>query len=217
MYISWKGQSCFLLNAQKLKAGQVNIVIDPYGPELGLRVPNLTADILLITHNHPDHSNIKAVAGSPFIINGPGEYEIKEVYIQGIASWHDSAEGEERGGNTIYVIEAEDLRICHLGDLGQKELTDNQLNSIGEVDVLLVPIGGNFTISEKEAISIMSQVEPRITIPMHYSIPKLKGKLEGVDKFLKSLGIKEIKPEAKLSVKKKDLSADEAKVVVLEP
>src|SRR4030042_7046295 len=124
MYISWKGQSCFLLNTQKLKAGQVNIVIDPYGPEVGLRVPNLTADILLITHNHPDHNNIKAVAGSPFIINGPGEYEIKEVYMQGIASWHDSAEGEERGGNTIYVIEAEDLRICPLGDLGQKEWTD---------------------------------------------------------------------------------------------
>lgn len=217
MQIIWKGQSCFQIVTQKMKNGQVNIVIDPYGPELGLRVPNLSADIVLVTHSHQDHNNVKAVGGTPFIINSPGEYEIKEVYVQGIASWHDSAEGKERGNNTIYVIDAEDLRICHLGDLGQKELTDEQLEAIGEVDVLLIPVGGNFTIAEKEAIKVMSQIEPRITIPMHYSIPKLKVKLDGVDKFLKSLGIKEVKPESKLSIKKKDISPDEAKIIVLEP
>ena len=217
MQIVWKGQSCFQISTQKSKDSQVNIVIDPFGPELGLRMPNLTADIVLVTHDHPDHDNVKAVGGNPLVINSPGEYEIKEVYVRGINSWHDDTEGKERGGNTIYVIEAEDLRICHLGDLGQKELTDEQLEAIGEIDVLMVPVGGNFTISEKEAMKIMSQIEPKITIPMHYLIPKLKAKLSGVEGFLKGLGIKSLVPQDKLSVKKKDILPDEAKIILLEP
>ncbi len=216
MQITWKGQSCFQITTQKTKTS-VNIIIDPFSPEIGLRPPSGAADIVLVTHDHHDHNNIKAIPGTPFVISGPGEYEIKEVYIQGIPSWHDSVGGKERGSNTIYVIDAEDLRICHLGDLGQKELEDDQLEKIGEVDILMIPIGGNFTISEKEAQKIMAQIEPKITIPMHYSIPKLKIKLEGVDKFLKSLGIKSMQPEQKLSIKKKDILPDEAKIVVLEP
>ncbi len=216
MNITWKGQSCFQITTQKTKT-PVNITIDPFSPEIGLRPPSSPADIVLVTHDHQDHNNIKAVAGQPLIISGPGEYEIKEVYIQGIPSWHDSVEGKERGANTIYVIDAEDLRVCHLGDLGQKELTEEQLEKIGEVDILMIPVGGNFTISEKEAQKIMSQIEPKITIPMHYLIPKLKAKLDGVDKFLKSLGIKSMHPEPKLSIKKKDILPEEAKIVVLEP
>jgi L-ascorbate metabolism protein UlaG (beta-lactamase superfamily) len=115
MNIVWKGQSCFQIATQKTK-NQVNLVIDPFGPETGLRPPSQPADMVLVTHDHADHNNIKAVAGEPFVVNGPGEYEIKDVYIQGISSWHDEKEGKERGGNTIYVINAEDLKICHLGD-----------------------------------------------------------------------------------------------------
>ncbi|MDD5145506.1 MAG: MBL fold metallo-hydrolase [Candidatus Pacebacteria bacterium] len=217
MQIIWKGQSCFQLLAQKAKNNQVSIVIDPFQDEIGLKAPSLEADILLITHDHHDHNNEKAVSGSPFLINGPGEYEVKEVYIQGILSFHDDAQGKERGDNTIYTIDVEDLRICHLGDLGQKELTNEQLEKIGEVDVLMIPVGGNFTISAKEALKIMSQIEPSITIPMHYQIPKLKEKLEGVDKFLKSLGIKSANPETKFSIKKKDIVPEEAKVILLKP
>jgi L-ascorbate metabolism protein UlaG (beta-lactamase superfamily) len=216
MNIVWKGQSCFQISTQKTK-NQVNLVIDPFGPETGLRSLSFTADIVLVTHDHHDHNNIKAVSGEPFVVSGPGEYEIKDVYIQGIPDWHDEKEGKEQGGNTIYVIDAEDLRICHLGDLGQKELSDEQLEKIGEVDILMVPVGGNTTISDKDAVKIISQIEPKITIPMHYAIPKLKMKLEGVEGFLKNLGIKSMVPESKLSIKKKDIMPEEAKIVVLEP
>jgi L-ascorbate metabolism protein UlaG (beta-lactamase superfamily) len=216
MQIIWKGQSCFQITAQKAKT-PVNIVIDPFSPEIGLRPPSSAADIVLVTHDHSDHNNTKTIPGDPFIVSGPGEYEIKDVYITGIPSFHDLADGKEKGLNTIYVIDTESLRVCHLGDLGQKELTSEQLEKIGEIDILMIPVGGNTTISEKEAQKIMSQIEPKITIPMHYQIPKLKVKLDGVEGFLKSMGIKSVVPEAKLSIKKKDISAEEAKIIVLQP
>ena len=217
MTIFWHGQSCFEIITTPAKNSQVKIVIDPFSEEIGLKVPKLEADILLVTHNHYDHNNVKAVSGNPFLIFGPGEYEIKNVFIQGIESFHDNSEGKERGGNTIYTIEAEDLKICHLGDFGQKELNQEQLEKIGQVDILMIPIGGVFTISAKEALKIMSQIEPKITIPMHYVLPKLKIKLDSIDKFLKSLGIKKLEPQSKLSLKKKDLSPEEARIVVLKP
>ena len=217
MQIIWEGQSCFQIITQKAKNSQVNIVIDPFGPETGLKLPSLEADVLLTTHSHSDHNNWKAVSKNPFLITGPGEYEIQGVFIQGISSWHDNSQGKERGENTIYTIEAEGLRLCHLGDLGQKELTSEQIDKIGEIDILMIPVGGVYTISSKEALKVMSQIEPAITIPMHYQLPKLKSKLEGVDKFLKSLGIKSVNPESKLTIKKKDISSEEAKVVVLKP
>ncbi len=222
MQIIWKGQSCFQIITSQARNHQVNIVIDPFDESSGLRVPKLEADILLVTHQHHDHNNIKAVSSpsvgaTPVLVEGPGEYEIKEVYIQGIPAWHDNSLGKERGSNTIYTIESEELRICHLGDLGQKELTPKQIETIGEVDILIIPIGGVYTISAKEAVKIMSQIEPNITIPMHYQIPKLKVKLDGLDKFLKTMGMKSVTPLPKLSIKKKDISAEEAKIVVLNP
>jgi L-ascorbate metabolism protein UlaG (beta-lactamase superfamily) len=218
MQITWKGQSCFQLTSSQGKDGHVNIVIDPFDEaETGLRIPKLEADILLVTHQHKDHNNTKAVSGSPFLVEGPGEYEVKEVFVQGILSFHDSSQGKEKGNNTIYVIEAEDLRICHLGDLGQKELTSEQVEQIGDIDILMVPVGGNFTIDSKEAVKIMSQIEPSIIIPMHYAIPKLKIKLDGLDKFLKTMGVKKLEALPKLSVKKKDILPEEAKIVVLNP
>ncbi|MDO8424437.1 MAG: MBL fold metallo-hydrolase [bacterium] len=217
MQIFWKGQSCFQLIATPEKNSQVKIVIDPFSEEAGLRLPKLEADVLLTTHSHEDHNNIKGVEGNPFLIQGPGEYEVKGVYVKGIPSFHDDKEGKEKGVNTIFVIEVEDLKICHLGDLGQKELTKEQIEEIGEIDVLMLPVGGVYTMAAKEALGVMSQVEPKITIPMHYSLPKLKYKLEGVDKFLKILGIKSVAPEEKLTIKKKDMSDEEARVVVLNP
>lgn len=217
MQIIWRGQACFQIITQKEKNNQVNIVIDPFNETTGLRVPTLEADILLISHSHHDHNNIKAVKGLPFLIAGPGEYEIKEVFIQGISAFHDSLLGKERGLNTIYTIEAEGMRLCHLGDLGQKELTPEQIEKIGEIDILMIPVGGVYTISAKEAMKVMSQIEPKITIPMHYQIPKLKIKLDGLDKFLKTMGLKSIESLNKLSIKKKDLSEEEAKIIVLKP
>ncbi len=217
MTIIWHGQSLFEITTSRGKNNQVNIVIDPFSPEIGLRIPKLEADIVLTTHDHYDHNNVKAVAGNPFLIEGPGEYEIKEVFIQGIPAFHDDLQGKERGKITIFTIEAEELRLCHLGDLGQKELTPDQLEKIGEIDILMIPIGGNYTISGKEAVKIMSQIEPKIIIPMHYALPKLKVKLEEVDKFLKIMGIKKIEPVNKLTIKKKELAEEEAKIIVLKP
>jgi len=217
MQIIWRGQSCFEMLSSQGKNNHVNIVIDPFDEATGLRVPKMEADILLVTHDHHDHNNVKAVGGNPFLIQGPGEYEVKGAYVQGIDSFHDESQGKERGQNTIYTIEVEDLRICHLGDLGQKELTPEQVEKIGEVDILMIPVGGVYTISAKEAVKIMSQIEPNIVIPMHYQIPKLKVKVEGLDRFLKTMGIKKIEPLAKLSIKKKDISLEEAKIMVLKP
>ena len=217
MQIIWKGQSCFQIISSQGKNNHVNIVIDPYSEDIGLKVPKLEADILLTTHNHYDHNNVKAVGGNPFLIQGPGEYEIKEVFIQGIPAFHDSSLGKERGINTIYTIEAEELRLCHLGDLGQKELTSEQIDKIGQVDILMIPVGGVYTISAKEAVKIMSQIEPNITIPMHYQLPELKLKLDGLDKFLKTMGIKKLASLPKLSIKKKDILPEEAKIIILSP
>jgi len=215
MNINWYGQSCFLITSSRRKGENINIVIDPFDESIGLRVPKMEANVLLITHDHKDHNNIKAVSGSPFLINGPGEYEVKEVFIQGIQSYHDENSGKDRGVNTIYTIETEDIRICHLGDLGQKELTSEQISQIGDVDILMIPVGGNFTISAKEAGKVMSQLEPSIVIPMHYSIPKLKIKLDPVDAFLKAVGVKKPETLSKLSIKKKDIVSEEAKIIVL--
>jgi L-ascorbate metabolism protein UlaG (beta-lactamase superfamily) len=217
MQIIWHGQSCFQIISSQGKNNHVNIVIDPYSEDIGLKVPKLEADILLVSHGHHDHNNVKAVGGNPFLVSGPGEYEIKEVFIQGIPAFHDSSSGKERGVNTIYTIEAEELRICHLGDLGQKELTPEQIDKIGQVDILMIPVGGVYTISAKEAVKIMSQIEPNIIIPMHYQLPKLKLKLDGLDKFLKTMGIKKLDSLPKLSIKKKDVLPEEAKIIVLNP
>ena len=217
MHIIWQGQSCFQILAARGKGEQVSVVIDPFSEDLGIKEPKLAADILLITHEHKDHNNKKSVSGNPFLVASPGEYEVKETFIQGISSFHDQKEGKERGINTIYTVEAEGMRLCHLGDLGQKELTPEQLERIGDIDVLMIPVGGNYTIGSEEATKIISQIEPRIVIPMHYDLPKLKVKLEGVEKFLKAMGVKSLEPLPKFSVKKKDLPEEETKVVLLKP
>lgn len=211
MQIIWKGQSCFQIISQANKNSQIFIVIDPFDEQIGLKVPKLQADILLISHSHYDHNNKKAVlpareGETPFLIEGPGEYEVKGIFVEGIHSWHDEKEGAERGANTIFVIEAEELKICHLGDFGQKELSEEQVEEIGDIDILLIPVGGKYTIDGKGAQKVISQIEPKIVIPMHYQIPKLKIKLDSLDSFLKVMGVKAVEPQNKLTIKKKDLS-----------
>jgi L-ascorbate metabolism protein UlaG (beta-lactamase superfamily) len=201
MNISWYGQNCFKIITQKEKNGQINILIDPFDKETGLRSPKMEADILLVS------GETKVPAGDYFLITGPGEYDLKGAYIKGIKA----------GSGTIYVIESEEIKICHLGSLKQKELTADQLEVIGEVDVLMVPVGGGESLTADAAVKIISQIEPKITIPMYYKITGLREKLDGVDKFLKVLGIKSLAPEDKLLLKKKDILEEEAKIVVLNP
>ncbi|MCX6718731.1 MAG: MBL fold metallo-hydrolase [Candidatus Staskawiczbacteria bacterium] len=216
--IYWAGQSCFQIEVSNSRDHSADIVIDPYDEKIGLKLPNLSADIVLVTHDHYDHNDVKSVKGEPFVINGPGEYEVKEVFIRGIPSFHDDKQGKEKGQNTIYLIEAEDLRFCHLGDLGQKELTDEQLEKIDAVDVLMIPVGGEgYTIDSQAAQKIIAQIEPRIVIPMHYALPKNKIKLDEVSKFLKTMGKPSIVPQDKLIVKDSTLSKDGMEIVVLQP
>ena len=216
--ISWAGHSCFQISVSNSKDHSVDIVIDPFDESIGLKIPNFSADILLISHDHADHNNAKGIKGEPFIISGPGEYEVKEVFIKGIPSFHDDKEGKEKGKNTIYLIEAEDIKFCHMGDFGQKQLTDEQLEKIDGVDVLMIPVGGEYTINSAEAQKIISQIEPKIVIPMHYAIPKLNVKLDEVAKFLKNMGKDSTVPQDKFTVKSSALPKDGAmEIIVLQP
>jgi L-ascorbate metabolism protein UlaG (beta-lactamase superfamily) len=192
---------------------KITILIDPFEKEIGLTPPRGNADIVLITHNHHDHNNLKTVNGEPFVVNGPGEYDIKGIGIKGIYSYHDNSKGSENGINTIYVIEAEDIKVCHLGDLGQKELADMQLDKMGEVDILMVPVGGTWTLDGEGAVKIINQIEPSVAIPMHYKIDGLSIKLEKVDDFLKEIGVT---PETMTEYNVKKIDLDEnMKVIVM--
>jgi len=221
--ISWAGQSCFQISVSNSKDHSADIVIDPYEEKIGLKLPSFSADIVLVTHDHYDHNNVKGVKASkgsdaPFVINGPGEYEVKEVFIKGIPAFHDESDGKERGQSTIYTIEAEDMKFCHLGDLGQKLLTDEQLEKIDEVDVLMIPVGGTYTIDSTAAQKIISQIEPKIVIPMHYALPKLTVKLDELSKFLKTMGKDSITPQDKFTIKSSALPNEGAmEIVVLQP
>jgi len=215
--IYFAGQSCFQISISNSKDNSADIVIDPFDEETGLKLPNLSADILLVTHQHHDHNYIKGIKGEPFIAQGPGEYEIRGVFVTGIPSFHDDKEGKEKGQNTIYTIEAEELRFCHLGDLGQKQLTDEQVDKIGQIDVLMIPVGGQYTISSLEAQKIIGQIEPRIVIPMHYALPKLKMELDDVAKFLKTMGKPSVVAQDKLVVKTSTLPKEGMEIVVLQP
>lgn len=214
MNIIWYGQSCF-----RIQSKDITLITDPFDKKIGLKPPYGAANIVTISHDHYDHNNYGVIKGNPFIIDGAGEYEINKVVIKGIKSYHDNKEGKEMGANIIYTIEMEGIAMCHLGDLGQESLTDNQLEKIGQVDILFVPIGGVFTIDQKSADVIISQVEPRIIIPMHYKIIGVKGsllKLDSVDKFSKEHNVSASDKISKFSVKKKDLPQEESKVVLMD-
>lgn len=211
MDIYWYGQACF-----KLKGKTASVVIDPFSPEAtGLKLPkDLEASVVLQSHEHQDHNNVGAVTGNSMVFYGPGEYEVKGIAVTGIASFHDSTEGSERGKNTIFNVSIDGLNVLHLGDLGQSKLTEEQIANIGQVDILLVPVGGVFTIDSQQALEIISQLEPKIVIPMHYFIEGLKYELEPVEKFLKQMGSEAVAPVAKLSITK-DKLPEETEVVVL--
>jgi len=213
MNITWYGHSCF-----KLQSKDIILITDPFDKKIGLKPPFGTADIVTVSHDHYDHNNFTTLKGNPFLIDSAGEYEIKKVSIRGIESYHDNENGKERGSNIIFVIEMEDINICHLGDLGQKSLQDKQIEKIGQVDILFIPIGGVFTLGWKEASNIISQIEPRIIIPMHYKIPGIKGdllKLDDISNFSKEHGISSNDAVDKLNIKKKDLPQDEETVIIM--
>lgn len=217
MIISWYGHSCFKIQT-KPKRGEGDVVIftDPFDKSIGLRPPQGQAHIVTVSHTqHDDHNNAAALRGEPFVVDAAGEYSLNGVTVQGVESFHDDKQGAERGRNTIFVLESEGIRVCHLGDLGHK-LSDKQLDEIGHVDILMIPIGGTYTIGAKEAEDVIGQIEPKIIIPMHYKVKGLKLDIADEKGFIKDLGKnggKEVLP--KLVIKSKDLSSFENKLVIM--
>jgi L-ascorbate metabolism protein UlaG (beta-lactamase superfamily) len=221
MLIQWFGQSFFKISTKNQLGQEITIAIDPFDKETGLKMPSkFGADILLITHDHHDHNNIELIkgagdSGEPFLISGPGEYEIKGVMIYGVQSFHDDENGAKNGENTIYILESEGIWLAHLGDLGQKKLSEQQLEHLQDIDIVILPVGGEFTLGSSDAAKLASELEPRVIIPMHYKLPGLKANLEGVEKFVKAVGLKPEEME-KFKVQKKDLPEEETKLVILQ-
>lgn len=198
----------------KIRGKDASVVTDPFDPEMvGLAFPKVAADIVTVSHDHHDHNQADRVAGNPFVIRGPGEYEIKGVAVYGLSTFHDEQEGRERGSNTVYIISLDGLKLVHLGDLGH-ELSQTQLEQINDADVLMIPVGGVYTIDAQKAVTVVNQIEPRIIIPMHYKLPGLTLGLAGVEEFLTAIGAQETAPQAKLSLSRESLP-QEPEVVVL--
>ena len=161
-------------------------------------------ELVTISHQHPGHSYVQGISDEPKLITAPGEYEISDVLIIGMATFHDEEEGRTKGKNTVYLIEIDEVSICHLGDLGHA-LTAEQIEEIENVDVMLLPVGGVSTIDAPLAAEMVRQLEPKIVVPMHYKTEALSWKLEPVESFLKEMGTNEIEPQPKLSLTKTGL------------
>jgi len=201
MDISWLGHSCF-----RIKGSHAIVITDPYSPSLGYSLGKPTARIVTVSHQHSGHSYTQGIGGEPRLVTGPGEYEISGVLIIGIATFHDADRGGKRGKNTAYLMEVDELLICHLGDLGHV-LTAEQVEEIGNVDVLLLPVGGVSTINAPMAAEVVRQLEPKAVVPMHYKTSALNWELEPVEKFLKEIGVEQVEPQPKLSLTKSSLPA----------
>ncbi len=208
MEFTWYGQSCF-----RLKTRGAIVVTDPCGKEVGYTIPRLRADVVTISHNHPDYSNCSLVQGDAKLINGPGEYEVKGVFITGIATDLKKSKGPDRLKNTIYLFEFDGLTICHLGVLDHIP-SQAQLQVLSDVDILLIPVGGGITINANQAAEMIGLLEPKIVIPMHYKTKVVKAKLDTVSKFLNEMGLPEPTLRDALEIDKSGLPS-ETQVIVL--
>jgi L-ascorbate metabolism protein UlaG (beta-lactamase superfamily) len=214
MDITYLGHSSF-----KIKTKAATIITDPFDPKMmGLKFPKNSADIVTVSHQHSDHNAADLVSDTRKLIDGPGEYEVMGVSILGYQTFHDDKKGAERGKNTIYVYEADGLRLAHLGDLGHT-LSENMVGELGTIDILMIPVGGFYTVDADKASEIMRAIEPSIVIPMHYKVAglseELASKIATEEDFVKQSGLTPEKLE-KLSVKKIDIPEEGQKLVILE-
>jgi L-ascorbate metabolism protein UlaG (beta-lactamase superfamily) len=209
--VTWLGLGCF-----RLRGRSAAVVTDPYPPTVGLKLSRMDAEVLTISHDHDNHSYAQVVRDGAYEVRGPGEYEVAGVSVIGIPTYHDAEKGAKEGRNTVYLIEIDDVRVVHLGDLGHK-LEDTEAEAVTSPDVLLVPIGGHSALNGAVAAEVVRQLEPRYVVPMHYSIPGLKVQLDPIDRFLKEMGVTASEPQPKLAVQKSSVTEFETKVVVLEP
>jgi L-ascorbate metabolism protein UlaG (beta-lactamase superfamily) len=184
--VKWLGHASFLITS----AGGARVITDPYKVDMGLSYGEIgeTADVVLVSHEHADHNNAAAIRGNPQVIKGAGDKEAKGIKVKGIATYHDEAGGSKRGGNTVFVIDVDGVRVCHLGDLGH-DLTLKDVADIGRIDVLIVPVGGVYTIDARAATAVCAKLAPRVIIPMHYANSRVDtgkfGAISGVEDFVK--------------------------------
>jgi L-ascorbate metabolism protein UlaG (beta-lactamase superfamily) len=213
MEITFIGHSCF-----KIKGKSSTIVIDPYDPsKTGYKLPKLSADLVLISHGHDDHNNSTAVSDTKMVIDAPGEYEVSGVHIVAIPTFHDEKSGSERGRNIMYQISLDGITLLHCGDLGH-ELSKETLEKMDTIGVLMIPVGGTYTIDAKAAVSVISSVEPGIVIPMHYQTDDLSEiKLDPLKKFLDEMGNGGAKTLDTLKVSSQNDIPEETEIVVLNP
>lgn len=207
MDITWLGHACF-----RIRTRDATVVMDPPGGPWS-RPSRLEAEIVTISHEHDGHGNEEAVTGRQLVLKAPGEYESHDILILGIGTYHDTVQGRERGRNTVFVVEAEGMTLCHLGDLGHT-LSAEQTESLGKVDILLVPVGGVTTLNASRAVETINLIEPKIVIPMHFQDPQVRADLEPVDKFLKEMGGADVQPQPRLSITRSGLP-QEVQVVLL--
>jgi L-ascorbate metabolism protein UlaG (beta-lactamase superfamily) len=182
MKVKWLGHASFLITSK----GGTKIITDPYAVGGGIDYSPIreTADVVLVSHDHGDHNNVSAVQGKPEVVRGSGKKAAKGIQFKGIATSHDASQGTQRGSNTVFCFTIDDLKLCHVGDLGHV-LSPGQVAEIGAVDILFVPVGGFFTIDAPVAGRVCDQLKPRITIPMHFKTPKCAYPIAGVEDFLK--------------------------------
>ncbi|MBN1995096.1 MAG: MBL fold metallo-hydrolase [Anaerolineae bacterium] len=207
MDITWYGHACF-----RLKSRDATVITDPYDKTLGLSLPSLKADIVTVSHNTPHHNHTAGVKGNFKVIDHPGEYEISGVFVTGIRMLPRNAKAAE--SNNVFVIYLDDIALCHLGDLAHVP-TQKQVEEMGSIDVLLVPVGGQNALKATQAAEVISLIEPYIVIPMHYKLPNITLKLDPVSKFLKEMGIAKTETIDTLKLTRTNLP-EETQVILLE-
>lgn len=214
MTIKYLGHASFLIRTKSAR-----VVTDPFDAKaVGLKFPKIEADIVTISHAHDDHNAKSAVTGDPFVVELPGEYEKLGVRVAGVKYYHDEQKGAKRGENILFKIEGDDVAVLHLGDLGTT-LDDETLDALGDVDVVLIPTGGFYTIDPDTAAKVVKQLEPSVVVPMHYQRPSLNPAifkdLVGVEEFIKKMGVETPAPVKELAIKKEDLDGA-TKVVIMD-
>ena len=211
MEITWYGHSCFRLTERSM----ATVVTDPYdNANIGYDALKLKADIVTVSHDASGHNNTKAVKGTSHIITGPGEFEIGGVFITAVQTNGHSKKDSDEPRNTLYVFDYDGITVAHLGDLKQVP-TQTQVEALGAVNVALVPVGGGGGLNAAKAAEVISLLEPNIVIPMHYSTPGVKLKLDSLDKFLKEMGLGAADQQPSLKATRTGLP-QETHVVVLE-
>ena len=182
MKIKWLGHAAFLLTARD----GTRVITDPYATGAGLSYGEIreSADVVLVSHEHMDHNSVQGVGGSPEVIRGAGIHRAKGIEFKGVASFHDPSGGKQRGPNTIFCFALDEIKFCHLGDLGHV-LSKEQVAQIGQVDVLFIPVGGFFTIDANEATQVAKQLKPKVIVPMHFKTPKCDYPITPVEDFLR--------------------------------